>query len=106
MKPLSVYVAAPFEDRDLVRVVHERLRKDGIATTASWADLTIGGQDVAWLAPERLRALAKVNDADLRSSDAVLVLADIEDGLRILGAMRDRFIDGYRGDLLIAGVAA
>lgn len=70
-----VYVAAPFSDAGVVRVVHDRLGTLGIVPTSRWVDQASGAEDFARFEPSRLRAIAAQNDADLRGSDALLVLA-------------------------------
>lgn len=78
--PLSmhprVYVAAPYAEGPFVAaVVHPALRERDLSPTSGWAAQADG-------APERLerlpldavRAIAERNDADLASSDLVVVL--------------------------------
>lgn len=67
-----IYVAAPYEDAAFVRQVHTRLRERKFTPTSSWAE-TAKGADV--LTPEIAQTAITVNDADLRSSDAVFVIA-------------------------------
>lgn len=72
---MNVYVAAPFEDAGIVRMVHERFASLGLTPTAKWADHADGKEDFARFEPARLRAFAHQNDKDLRDSDVVLVIA-------------------------------
>lgn len=74
--PLFVYVAAPYEDGPFVRTVHDRLVSIGVRPTSRWAYNTDGSiEQIARFAPGELRRRAHENDADMRGSDLVLVLA-------------------------------
>jgi hypothetical protein len=69
---MRVYVAAPFARRSEVREVHKRLRALGIEPTSSWANAPDGIADAP--TPEEAKVAIRQNDADLKSSDAVLVM--------------------------------
>lgn len=147
---LLVYVSAPFEDDAVVRAVHDRLEDLHITPTSRWADYDMSASSFAKYAPTQLRQVAIQNDADLRGSDVVMVLAragagdemfadarmaiewkkavvwvgkrrtltawragvvivdDIDAGIKTLVRMREKHLDGYRGELLahLAGAAA
>lgn len=72
---LSVYVAAPYADAPHVRLIHERLIAQDIRPTSTWASTALGPEDFSKATAAGLLAVAATNDADLRGSDAVLVLA-------------------------------
>lgn len=72
---LLAYVAAPYEDAAFIRIVHERLQQHDIQPTSRWAESARGADDFAAMTPAALRSAAADNDADLRGSDAVLVIA-------------------------------
>lgn len=75
MTALRVYVAAPFADAHVVRDVHERLLSLGMLPTSTWATTANGEEDFSAYTPERLRDFALANDADVRRSHALLVMA-------------------------------
>lgn len=76
MKAPLVYVCAPYADGAVVRtMVHPALRERGFLPTSSWADEAFGPEDFARFSPSALRSACARNDADLRGSDIVLVLA-------------------------------
>ena len=72
---LSVYCAAPYEDAQLVRQVHGRLRLMGATVTSRWAEEAIGAEDFAKFTPSVLQAIAEANDADVAAANLVIVLA-------------------------------
>ncbi len=72
---MNVYVAAPAEDAAFVTVVHESLEKHGMQAMSRWAAVVRGPENYASMTPASLREAAVRNDADLRGSDVVLVLA-------------------------------
>jgi hypothetical protein len=71
----SVYVAAPYVDAPIVRMVHERLRDLGITPTSRWAEEANGAEDFVKMVPDALRAVAESNDRDLTKARALLVLS-------------------------------
>lgn len=75
MMTFGCYVAAPFADAAFVRVVHEHLVNIGVTPTSTWAMHAYGPEDFSRFAPEELARIAEKNDADVRGSDVVLVLA-------------------------------
>lgn len=72
---LSIYVAAPFEDAGVVRVIHDRIRREGMNATSEWAEQATGAEDFARFLPSQLCTFAQDNDRDLRACNVVLVLA-------------------------------
>src|SRR5690606_29567324 len=66
MSALKCYVAAPFEDGVIVRMVHERLVTLGITPTSSWAEQVYSAEDFSRYLPSNLREFALRNDEDLR----------------------------------------
>lgn len=69
---LLVYVAAPFERRELVRKVEKDLFCHWMDSTASWAKLEHEGLPPTELAAQQI----KQNDDDIAISHALLVLAE------------------------------
>src|SRR5438132_14034832 len=68
-----VYVAAPYEDRLMVREHHEVLRASGFIPTATWCTLEYASDADA--TPDVLRTLARQNDCDLDQSEVLIVFA-------------------------------
>lgn len=75
-----VYVAAPFADAKVVRELHWQLRTAGAVPTSSWASGAHDTEDFASYTVPELQAFAAKNDRDLRTSDAVIVLARVGAG--------------------------
>jgi len=75
MSKFKVYVAAPYADASLVRMIHEKLKTQDIGFTSSWAEEAKGAENFAAFSPERLREHAEANDGDVREANALLALA-------------------------------
>lgn len=74
---LLVYVAAPYASAPFVCTIHEGLRARGVTPTSRWAEAAHGPEDFSRMTPAALRVAAERNDADIRSSD-VLLLVDMD----------------------------
>ncbi len=72
---MRIYVAAPYDDAELVRGVHARLRAMGCTPTSQWASKATAPEDFGSMTPEEISAVAKGNDRDVLSSEMVLVIA-------------------------------
>ena len=85
-----VYVAAPFGRGPFVaRVVHPALAARGLEATSSWVATADGAPERLDALPlERVRAIAERNDADLASSQVVLVLGDVGTGREMYAEAR------------------
>lgn len=75
MNPMRVYLAAPMPDKMLVRELHDRLAREDMVPTSSWAMSDSTSNDFDAFTPTELRRHIQKNDSDLRGSDIVLVLA-------------------------------
>lgn len=85
-----VYVAAPFGRGPFVAgEVHPPLAARGLACTSSWVASANGAPErLDELPLERVRAIAERNDADLASSDLVIVLGDVGTGREMYAEAR------------------
>lgn len=74
----SVYVAASFQDGERVRACHSELERHGLRPTSTWLELAKGEPEALDKMPKEdvFRAIEE-NDAQIRKSDAVLVLASV-----------------------------
>jgi hypothetical protein len=70
---LSVYVASPFSNAVIVRMIHERIVAAGMRVTSSWGETALGPEDWSRFSAEELeRAIAR-NDADVIAADVVFL---------------------------------
>lgn len=85
-----IYVAAPFGRGPFVAgEVHPALAARGFSCTSSWVGSANGAPErLDELPIERVRAIAERNDADLASSDLVIVLGDVGTGREMYAEAR------------------
>ncbi len=91
---MKVYVAAPYADAEQVRILHERMRAFGLKPTSAWAEQADGAEDFSLFTPADLRRFALKNDADLSSSDCVLVLSRVGAGGEMFAEARLALVEG------------
>lgn len=71
---MLIYVIAAYESAPRVRDMHERLRALGHTPTSRWAEQAHGPEELGdYVACE---AIITTNLRDMRSADAVIILAD------------------------------
>ena len=73
---LKVYIIAAYAHAPAVRAIHDRLRMVGIEPVSSWAEGAHGAEELEHLTKSQCRDIWQRNDADMRSADVVMVLAD------------------------------
>ena len=88
---MKIYVAAPFQDRPLVRDVHDALMTFGFIPVSTWA-YSKAEKDIASL--DEARPAIEQNDRDLARADAVLVLARLGAGAEMFCEMTRALLDG------------
>jgi hypothetical protein len=72
---MIVYVVSPYANAPEVRVLHDRLRKLGIAFTSMWAEEANGAEDFSKFTPKKFQLIAEENDHHIDAADAILVLS-------------------------------
>lgn len=110
---MKVYIAAPYADAALVRIVKGKLEDLGAEVLASWAVEAVGPEDLEAMGAAARRAAIDKNDRELQAADVLLVLARegsggamfgearlaIECGALVIWAGR-RTLDAYRESVL------
>jgi hypothetical protein len=112
---MNVYIAAPYEDSQLVREHHILLRDLRMTPTSQWAeDAQDGTEDLRQLSPRVARVRAFRNDLDLRSAHVVVVFARdgaggemfaearlaLENNIPVIWAGERRTLSAYRDGVI------